>query len=43
MTGRGAGMLLIARFEARDVAALLTTKAEQDLILRSALCARLEG
>ena len=43
MSGRSAGMLLIAWFETRGVTALLTSRAEQDLILRSALCARLEG
>ena len=43
MSGRRAGMLLIAWFETRGVAALLTPRAEPDLILRSALRARLEG
>ena len=52
MSGRSAGMLLIAWFETRGVAALLTSRAEPDLrttgaepdlVLRSALCARLEG
>jgi len=43
MSGRGASKLLIAGFETRGVAALLTMRAEPDLILRSALCARLEG
>ena len=43
MSGQGVVALLIAGFETRGVAALLTMRAEQDLILRSALCARLEG
>jgi hypothetical protein len=43
MSGRGAGARPIAWFETSGVAALLTTRAEPDLIQRSAPRARLEG
>ena len=39
----GGRALLIAGFETRGVAALLTMRAEPDLILNRALCSRHEG